>query len=163
MPRRKGGNKPETEVIQFRIPVKTKQECLEAKDAGAYWSRTDSEFYYHLLEVGLRVYEKTYLPIERRDEKLQETPTGATNQIPHPKYGVVNEEYGWFDKDNREISPSLIWNMGKNPHQVPEEAGLVWKKRSEVDAARSGTETGGAEPAARTEERTRDSGEQAAS
>jgi len=64
MPGRKGENPPETEVIKIRIPVKTKEECLEAKGAGVHWHKAESSFFGYLLELGLRKYQRDYLPEE---------------------------------------------------------------------------------------------------
>ncbi|MHC6201732.1 hypothetical protein ACYULU_00890 [Breznakiellaceae bacterium SP9] len=73
MPRRKDNSK-NTEILRIRISTDLKQQCNEARLAGAHGRMAESAFVGYLIEIGLKKYEKTILPMERGDDEAA-TPT----------------------------------------------------------------------------------------
>jgi hypothetical protein len=68
MPRRKDDLK-NTETLRIRISTELKQQCNEARLAGAHGHVSESAFVAYLIEIGLKKYEKAILPLERGDDE----------------------------------------------------------------------------------------------
>jgi hypothetical protein len=67
MPRRKDNSK-NTETMRIRISPELKQLCNEARLNGAHGRMAESAFIGYLIEVGLKKYEKSILPLENGDD-----------------------------------------------------------------------------------------------
>jgi hypothetical protein len=77
MPRR--NDKPkDTETLRIRISTELKQECNEARLAGAHSRMAETAFVGYLIEIGLKKYEKTILPLERGDDEAGRRKTNST-------------------------------------------------------------------------------------
>ena len=68
MPRRKDDSK-NTETLRIRISSEVKQQCNEARLAGAHSHVSESAFVAYLIEIGLKKYEKSILPLERGEDE----------------------------------------------------------------------------------------------
>jgi hypothetical protein len=80
MPRRKDNSK-NTEILRIRISTELKQQCNEARLAGAHSRMAESAFVGYLIEIGLKKYEKSILPLERGDDeasrRIADSPGGG--------------------------------------------------------------------------------------
>ena len=77
MPRRNDDSK-NTETLRIRISSEVKRQCNEARLAGAHSHVSESAFVAYLIEIGLKKYEKSILPLERGDdEAARRTSTGG--------------------------------------------------------------------------------------
>jgi hypothetical protein len=74
MPRRKDDAK-NTETLRIRISSDLKRFCNEARLTGAHSRMAESAFIGYLIEIGLKKYEKSILPLEKGDD----TPPNGTN------------------------------------------------------------------------------------
>jgi hypothetical protein len=77
MPRRKDGSK-NTETLRIRISGEVKQQCNEARLAGAHSHVSESAFVAYLIEIGLKKYEKAILPLERGDDEAPRRTANST-------------------------------------------------------------------------------------
>ncbi|GHV17861.1 hypothetical protein FACS189493_6270 [Spirochaetia bacterium] len=68
MPRRNGKPK-DTETLRIRISTELKEQCNEARLAGAHSRMAETAFIGYLIEIGLKKYEKAILPLERGDDE----------------------------------------------------------------------------------------------
>jgi hypothetical protein len=68
MPRRNDDSK-NTETLRIRISTELKQLCNEARLAGAHSRMAESAFVGYLIEIGLKKYEKSILPLERGEDE----------------------------------------------------------------------------------------------
>ncbi|GHU97701.1 hypothetical protein FACS189483_04460 [Spirochaetia bacterium] len=80
MPRR--NDKPkDTETLRIRISTELKEQCNEARLAGAHSRMAETAFVGYLIEIGLKKYEKAILPLERGDdEAAHRTANGGGKQ-----------------------------------------------------------------------------------
>jgi hypothetical protein len=67
MPRRKDDSK-NTETMRIRISSDLKRFCNEARLNGAHGRMAESAFIGYLIEIGLKKYEKSILPLEKGDD-----------------------------------------------------------------------------------------------
>ena len=79
MPRR--NDKPnDTETLRIRISTELKQECNEARLAGAHSRMAETAFVGYLIEIGMKKYEKSILPLERGDDEAARRTSTAGEQ-----------------------------------------------------------------------------------
>jgi hypothetical protein len=67
MPKRKDNSK-NTETLRIRISSELKRLCNEARLSGAHNRMAESAFIGYLIEIGLKKYEKSILPLENGGE-----------------------------------------------------------------------------------------------
>jgi hypothetical protein len=72
MPKRNDDTK-NTETLRIRISSELKRLCNEARLTGAHSRMAESAFIGYLIEIGLKKYEKSILPLENGAEVLQDT------------------------------------------------------------------------------------------
>ncbi|GHV73995.1 hypothetical protein AGMMS49940_12970 [Spirochaetia bacterium] len=77
MPRRNDDSK-NTETLRIRISSEVKRQCNEARLAGAHSHVSESAFVAYLIEIGLKKYEKSILPLERGDDEAVHRTTNST-------------------------------------------------------------------------------------
>jgi len=57
-----------SEVLKVRFSPTLRAACKEAKQAGSWSGRTESDFLGYLIELGLVRYKRSILPIERGED-----------------------------------------------------------------------------------------------
>ncbi|GHT85672.1 hypothetical protein FACS1894137_10250 [Spirochaetia bacterium] len=77
MPRRKDNSK-NTEILRIRISTELKQQCNDARLAGAHSRMAESAFVGYLIEIGLKRYAKSILPLERGEEEAPRRAADST-------------------------------------------------------------------------------------
>ena len=138
MPRRKD-DPPNMVTINVSIPEQLKVECLVAKDLGLWKNMAESTFIRYLLEMGLRKYQRDYLPGEvpvpmplhathqRRDvwvnEALERYDFGVTNgigsQATIEKRQAEAEEAGYNRMPYQLYRQEYIGKFGTEPPPPP--------------------------------------------
>jgi hypothetical protein len=89
MPRRNDDSK-NTETLRIRISTELKQECNDARLAGAHRRMAESAFVGYLIELGLKKYEKSILPLERGDDEAADRIKGAQKSTNLEALGQTN-------------------------------------------------------------------------
>ncbi|MDR1315468.1 MAG: hypothetical protein LBK13_01235 [Spirochaetales bacterium] len=69
MPKRKDNFK-NTETIRIRLSSDLKNLCNEARMSGAHSRMSESAFVGYLIEIGLKKYEKSILPLEKGEDEI---------------------------------------------------------------------------------------------
>jgi hypothetical protein len=85
MPRRKDKPK-DTETLRIRISTELKQQCNEARLAGAHSRMAETAFVGYLIEIGLKKYEKAILPLERGDDEAARRPANSPEEAQKSTY-----------------------------------------------------------------------------
>ena len=89
---------PDMVTINVSIPKSLKAECLMAKNLGALKYMAESSFIRYLLELGLRKYQKDYLP--------GEVP------IPSPLFAAFQRADVWVNEALELYNFGIIGGMG---------------------------------------------------
>ena len=58
-------NETKSEVLKVRITPTIRQACRNLRASGAWSGRAESDFLGYLIELGMKRYERSILPIER--------------------------------------------------------------------------------------------------
>lgn len=70
-------------VVRVRLTPSLRLSCIQARAAGAWSARAESDFMGYLLELGITRYRKSILPIERGDDLeprfTEERPSSAVS------------------------------------------------------------------------------------